>query len=182
MIIGLAGTIGAGKGTVVDYLKQRGFAHYSSSDTLRGILKERGLPDVRLEMSRLSAELSRANAGGILALSFERAKQDGARDFILESIHRESEADFVRSIGGKIIGIDADLKSRYERTVKRADGDKDAVSFENFVESSKREDEGEGSTGANIRAVIKTADAVVMNDSTLDDLHRAVDEALKKLS
>lgn len=182
MILGIAGTIGSGKGTVVEYLKQKGFAHYSSSDTLREILRERGLPDTRLEMSKLANELMERYPGGVLTMSENRAKADGALNYILESIHRESEAAYVRSIGGKILGVDADLRTRYERTVVRADGEKDAVTFENFVESSNREDEGRGETGANIRAVIRTADATVTNDGTLEDLQQQVDEALKTLA
>ncbi|MBP6860250.1 MAG: AAA family ATPase [Candidatus Pacebacteria bacterium] len=181
MILGIAGTIGAGKGTVVDYLKEKGFKHYSSSDTLRKILKERGEPDTRLAMSTLADELMNEYPGGVLTMSYERAMADGAQDFILEAIHRETEAAYVRSVGGRILGVDAGLKTRYERTVKRGDGGKDAVTFEEFVENSKREDEGQGSTGANIRAVIASADATVTNDGTLEDLRTSLGTALAKL-
>lgn len=37
MIIGITGTISAGKETVADYLKKRGFAHFSLSN-VRGVL------------------------------------------------------------------------------------------------------------------------------------------------
>lgn len=181
MIIGIAGTIGSGKGTVVEYLKQRGFAHYSSSDTLRAMLREEGKEDVRFNMSALANDLMQTYPGGVLTMSYERAQKDGAKDFILEAIHRENEAAYVRSIGGAILGVDADLKLRYERTKRRADGEKDNVTFEEFVESSNREDEGRGETGANIRAVIASADAIILNNGTLEELHKQVDEALAKI-
>ena len=38
MIIGITGTLGAGKGTVVDFLKEKGFRHFSVRDYLIKIL------------------------------------------------------------------------------------------------------------------------------------------------
>jgi dephospho-CoA kinase len=75
----------------------------------------------------------------------------------------------------------ADIKLRYDRTQNRGDGDKDRVTFEQFIESSNREDEGKGTTSANIRAVIASADAIVTNDGTLEELHKQVDDVLPKI-
>ncbi|MDR0438308.1 MAG: AAA family ATPase, partial [Bacteroidales bacterium] len=45
MIIGITGTIGAGKGTIVDYLvSQKGFLHFSVRDFLSEEIERRGLP------------------------------------------------------------------------------------------------------------------------------------------
>ncbi|MBR5146904.1 MAG: AAA family ATPase, partial [Bacteroidales bacterium] len=43
-IIGITGTIGAGKGTIVDYLvKEKGYVHYSVREFLAEEVKKRGL-------------------------------------------------------------------------------------------------------------------------------------------
>lgn len=181
MIIGIAGTLASGKGAVVEYLKAKGFKHYSSSGILKEILVERGQPLTRDYMSALAEELLATHEGGILGLSFERAEKDGATDFVLEAIHRISEADFVRSRGGKILGVDADMKVRYERTLARGDGAKDQVTYEQFVEHSAREEEGKRNLTSNIRAVLDGADMVIMNDGTLEELQAKVDEALLSL-
>ena len=182
MIIGITGTIGAGKGTVVAYLKERGFAHYSSSGLLKEVLDERGLPATRLNLSTLADELSAMHRGGVLHLSHMRAQKDGVTDYVLEAIHRESEAEYIRSIGGKILGVDADITARYERSIKRGEGEKDNVTFEEFLENIKREDEGRGVTGANIRAVLRDADVVVMNDGSLKELDAQIGSALEKIA
>ncbi len=179
MIIGITGTIGAGKGTVVEYLKSKGFVHYSASGTLKEILKERGLPQTRTHMSPLANELSLQYKGGVLQLIHERAQRDGVNDYVLEAIHRVNEADYVRSIGGLIWGVDADLVTRYERTAKRGEGEKDNVTHEQFLADAKREDDGQGNTGPNIRAVLKTADTVLTNDGTPEELYQQVEVALK---
>lgn len=182
MIIGIAGTIGAGKGTVVEYLKSRGFAHYSSSGILKEVLAERGLPATRLNMSTLADELIQQHAGGVLHLSYLRAKDEGIENYILEAIHRVNEAAYIRSIGGIILGVDADIHTRYERSVRRGEGEKDNVTLEEFLENAKREDDGKGATGANIREVLKDADAVITNDGTLEDLHTQIEAALAKVA
>jgi len=179
MIIGITGTIGAGKGTVVEYLKSKGFSHYSSSGTLKAILQERGLPQTRTHMSPLADELMAKYPGGIMHFSHERAQNDGAKDYVLEAIHRPSEADYVRSMGGIIWGVDADLDKRYERTMRRHEGEKDQVTYEQFLEHSKREDEGQGGRGNNIRAVISSADTVLTNNGTPQELYQQVEVALK---
>lgn len=181
MIIGLTGTIASGKGAVVEYLKSKGFKHYSSSDLLKEMLAKQHKPLTREYLSALADELIKEHPGGILSLSLERAKKDGAKDFILEAIHRIKEADFIKSIGGKIIGVDADLKIRYERTIARKEGEKDQVTFEQFVEHSKREDEGERHLTNNIRAVLEQADGIIINNGSLEELHRNVDELLPHL-
>jgi dephospho-CoA kinase len=179
MIIGITGTLGAGKGTVVEYLKSKGFTHYSSSRILKEILAERGLPATRTNMSKLSDELTAKQPGGVLHLSYERALKDGAMDFVFESIHRVSEAEYIRSIGGVVFGVDADMKKRYERAVKRKEGEKDNVTFEQFVSDTKREEEGLTGTGPNIRAVLKDAEAVLTNNGTQEELFAQVEKALQ---
>ena len=183
MIIGIAGTIGSGKGTIVEYLHQKKhFGHYSSSGRLKEILEERGESATRLNLSTLADELMKEKEGGILQLSHERAQANGDADYILESIHRESEAVYVRSIGGIILGLDADLETRFERTQKRQEGEKDNVTFEEFKESAAREDEGVTGTGPNICAVLKNADYMITNNGTLEELYVQVDEVLEKIS
>lgn len=178
MIIGIAGTIGAGKGTVVDYLKTKGFKDYSNSAILKEMVLERGLSPTRTHMSALADELMRKYEGGILHFSHERAVEEGAQNYILEAIHREKEAEYIRSIGGVVFGVDASLEDRYARTQKRAHGEKDAVTFEEFKEHALREDEGVTGTGPHIRAVLRDADAVFMNNGSIEELHTQIDVAL----
>lgn len=181
MIIGITGTLGAGKGTVVEYLKQKGFGHYSSSGILKEILAERGLPAIRFNMSSLADELLKKYEGGVLHLSHERAQKNGEENYILEALHRVDEARYIQSIGGKVLGVDADVEKRFERITKRKEGEKDNVTHEQFLADVKREDEGGGGTGSNIRSTLDVADAIVYNNGTQEELFAQVEEALKKL-
>lgn len=182
MILGIAGTLGAGKGTVVEYLKQKGFAHYSSSGTLKKFVAEKGLVSNRENLSACADELAQQYAGGIMHLSHQQALEDGVTDYILEAIHRPSEAAFVKSIGGFVLGVDADVKTRYERITKRQEGEKDNVTFEQFLADSEREDEGKTGGLPNIKAVIEGADALITNNGTLEELHQQIEDVLDKIS
>lgn len=44
MIIGITGTNGAGKGTVVEHLTQKGFSHFSVRDFIIEEIVRRGMP------------------------------------------------------------------------------------------------------------------------------------------
>ena len=181
MILGIAGTIGAGKGTVVEYLKTKGFAHFSASGTLWRILEERGLPTSREHSSALANELLEKYTGGIIEMSHVFAKESKEPNYILESIHRVREAEYVKSIGGIILGIDADVEVRYERAHARKEGLKDDVTFEQFLADSEREDEGKTGSGPNIKAVIRMADYTIMNDGTIEELETKIETFLQSL-
>ena len=180
MIIGIAGTIGSGKGTMVEYLKTKGYAHYSSSGLLIELLKARGEVVDRDGMARTARAIRAEDPNGVPKLTYQRLLKDDPKDAILEALHSVGEAEYVRSVGGIILGVDADLKTRYERISKRG-SEKDNVTWEKFVEQAKREDDGTEESGHNIRGVLKVADAVITNNGTLEELHQQVEQALQKL-
>lgn len=66
LIIGITGTNGAGKGTVVEYLvKNKGFAHYSVSDYLGKLLKRKNKEINRDNLREIANEI-RAKFGEII--------------------------------------------------------------------------------------------------------------------
>ena len=183
MIIGIAGTIGSGKGTVVEYLSEKkGFAHYSCSGLLKEMLEERGEFVDRDAMAKLAREIRKEDPNGVPKLTYERVKKDNPENAIIEALHTIGEADFVRSVGGIILGVDADVSVRYARITKRG-SIKDDVTFEKFAEQAKREDDGgSDASGHNIRGVMAIADYTITNNGTLDELHANIEEVFLKIT
>ncbi len=184
MIIGITGTLGAGKGTVVEYLvKQKGFKHFAVSDTfLVNEARTRGLPPDRITRRNIANEL-RAKGPTKLqeaVYAMARASIEAGEDVIIEPQHTTGEVGFVQSIGGMELSVDADLAVRYERITKRG-GEKDKISFEQF----KREQEFEMSQADpnmnNLGAAIAKADYHLTNNGTQEELYQQVEDALKKV-
>ena len=62
-ITGITGTLGAGKGTIVDYLvKEKGFNYFSVRQYLIEQIKERELPINRDNMTHIANELRAGNS------------------------------------------------------------------------------------------------------------------------
>ncbi|MEM9336945.1 MAG: AAA family ATPase [Patescibacteria group bacterium] len=178
MIIGITGTLGAGKGSIVAYLKERGFVHYSGSAMLRKILEERGDEVNRDAYSRLAGEIRGEDPQGLAKLLWQQYESEDPEHAVIEALHDLGEADFVKEKGGQIIAVDADIDTRYHRVVARG-SEKDKVTFDHFREQIQREEEGGGHH--NIRAVINMADYVIMNNGTIEELHQEVERVLQEI-
>jgi dephospho-CoA kinase len=121
VIIGITGTLGAGKGTVVEYLvKERGFRHYSVRAFLLEKIRELGMPENRDSMLAVGNRL-RAEHGSSYAVDqlFLRALEAGG-NAVIESVRTTGEVASLRQKGQFILlAIDADPQIRYERIVIR---------------------------------------------------------------
>ena len=183
MVIGITGSLGGGKGTVVDYLiSKHGFAHYSSSGLLTEMLEERGEVVDRDGMNRIANELRAKNPAGVPAETFAKyEEEDGESDAILESLHSVPEVEFIKSVGGVVIAVTADSDIRYERILSRGSV-KDNVTKEQFIAQQEREEKGSTDLNkSNIFDTIKAADFVIENNGTLEELQAKVDEILKNI-
>ena len=132
--IGITGTLGAGKGTIVDYLvKNKGFVHYSVRAFLTEEIKRRGLEVNRDTMTMVGNELRAAHTPSwIVEQLYEQASASGC-NCIIESVRTPGE---VAALRGKpnfyLFAVDADPKVRYERAVLRG-SETDHVSYETFI-------------------------------------------------
>lgn len=184
MIIGIAGTLAAGKGAVVEYLKTKGFVQYSSSKLLGELVEQEGHPKTRDYLGPMATRLQQEYTGGVVEKNYrEKYLVEKPANAIFEALHRLSEANFVKSVGGIVIGVDADLMTRFNRTQARQEGEKDNVTLDQFKELIRVEEEGGGNEGwdNNIRAVIDSADVVIENNGSLEELHAKIDAALARI-
>ena len=69
MIIGLTGRIGAGKETLTQFLREKGFKYLETSKLLTEELEKRGLPITRKNQQDLGDELrQKAGAGALMKI------------------------------------------------------------------------------------------------------------------
>ncbi|MDB5265202.1 MAG: hypothetical protein JWN64_773 [Parcubacteria group bacterium] len=181
MILGIAGTLGAGKGTVVEYLvEKRGFNHFSVREFLWQEVDRRGLERVRDNLSIVANDLRAKFGAGYITKEMVAQAEKGGGDAIIESLHTVGEAEYLKSHGAIIVGVDADIHIRYKRITGRGT-ETDQVTFEKFVEDNNREIESKDPSKHNIQEVINMADYRIQNSGTLEELHTQVDSILAKL-
>lgn len=180
IIIGITGTLGAGKGTVVEYLVgKKGFAHFSARNLLTKELEKRGVMPSRDTFNALANELRKQGGPQFIAESLYKAASENGQNAIIESLHTPGEVNFLKKNPDFfLLAVDADIKIRYERIVKR-NSVTDHVTFEKFKSDNEREIISDNPYTQNLSACIGLADAKVYNNESLDELFSHVDQALE---
>lgn len=182
MLIGITGTNGSGKGTVVDYLvEKKGFKHYAARDFITRALTEQGIPVDRSSMRLMANELrAQHEPAHVIKSLYQDAVKDSCERVVIESVRNMGEAQFLKSVGALLIAVDADQMLRYSRVQGRRSST-DQVDYLTFIEHEEREMNPVGPHDMDIRGVMGLADAVIENDGALLELHKQVDKILEPL-
>lgn len=183
IIIGITGTLGAGKGTVVEFLVERkGFDHYSVRAFLLKEIIRRGLPENRDSMVLVANELRGKHGPSYVTdqLYYEAALI--GKNCIIESIRTPGEIDSLKAKGNFFLfAVDADPDIRYQRITKRQ-SETDDISFETFASNEAREMNTSDPNKQNLRACIREADFVMNNNGTREELFGKVEQILEKIT
>lgn len=178
-IIGITGTLGAGKGTIVDYLiRHYGYEHFSVRGYLIDEAKKRGMGLNRDTYVVVANDL-RAKFGPsyITDQLYLQAAEKGV-NAVIESVRTPGEVESLRKHEHFLLfGVDADPKIRYGRVVNRA-SETDQISFETFMENEQREMSSFDPNHQNIGRCMQMADYVFTNNGDFQDLYRQVEQVL----
>lgn len=172
--IGLTGTNSAGKGETAAFFMARGYGYRSLSDVIRDRLRAEGLEASRDNLIRRGNELRREGGPDILA---RLAMADIRPPCVIDSIRNTMEIAYLKTRPGFILlALEAPVALRFERAALRGRNES-AATLEDFV---RKEDEERGSApeSQQLDACIALADAVVVNDGTIADLHRKLEAFL----
>lgn len=182
MIIGVTGSLGSGKGTVVEYLiNERGYSYFSVTGFMKSIALSRGISPDRMTYHNIANEYRALGPTKLIEAVLDDAQKEDTGNFVIEALHTIPEVEFVQSRGGVVIGVDADLRTRYNRITKRG-SDKDKTTFQAFKEHEELEMNPQESSSNNLHGAIKAADYLIQNNGTLDELHVQIDAVLEKIT
>jgi dephospho-CoA kinase len=179
VLIGITGTNGSGKGTVVEYLvKEKGFTHYAARDFLTGEVERRGLLVDRSSMRLVANELRAEHEPAyVVKQLFLQAEKDRCERVVIESVRNIGEAEFLKSEGAFLIAVDANQHLRYERVQERRSAT-DLVDFETFVEHEEREMKPVGPHDMDLRGVMALSDVTIENNGSYKDLQGSIESVL----
>lgn len=181
MIIGITGTLGAGKGTVVEFLKEKGFKHYSVREFLIKEMNNRGIEINLNNMAQIANTIRTENSPSyIIEKLYEKASQEGGNS-IIESIRTPGEAEFLRQKKYfYLLAVDADPKIRYSRIISRQ-SEIDNISFDEFLEAEKKQMFSVSPYEQNLSVCISQSDFKLVNNKDLEFLKYHLNEILKKI-
>lgn len=181
--LGITGTLGAGKGTIVDYLvRNKGYAHYSVRGFLLHEIKRRKLPENRDSMVEVANDLrSRFGPAYIVEKLYDEAVKSG-KNAIIESIRTTGEIESLRSKGlFFLLAVDADVEIRFNRILQRG-SETDNVDYQTFIANENREMAGKDPGKQNLLKCLELADYALDNNGTFQQLYNQVEIYLSEIA
>jgi len=177
IILGLAGEMASGKGTVAKYVMAKyGAKSLRFSTMLRDVLDRLSLEQSRNNLQILSTIL-RQNFGEELfaRVIAEDVKKAVDEVIVIDGVRRLADIKYLKEIPQfKLAYLEADMQKRFERIIKRGENSDDAKkTFEDFKKA--HEDESE----LQIKDLKNHADFLIDNNGAYEDLYRQVDKILR---
>lgn len=179
IIIGLVGPIASGKDVSKKYIEETyGASVYKFSTVLRDILNRLYLPINRKNMQDLSLDLRNRFGSDILAKIISTdANNDLSEIVIVDGVRRMDDIVHLSNLPEfKLIGVAADINTRYERSKLRNENEGDAdKTFVEFEHDCHKEAELE------IPTVMGKADYHLDNDGSLENLYAQIDKIIEEI-
>ena len=183
MIIGLTGRNAAGKGEVASYLKSKGFIYYSLSDVIREEATKRGLEHSRENLINLGNELRANFKPNYLAKQINKKIKQSKKKFteknffVIDSIRNPFEVkELMKNKDFVLAGITAPIETRFKRLLER-NRLGDAKTLDEFKKQEERENL-KSDTNQQLDKTFGMAEQVIVNDGSLEELHKKIDNLL----
>jgi len=163
---------GAGKSTIADGLKLKGYDIINMGNAVREEAKKRNLESTRENLGKLMLELREKNGPGAIAeLIKSKIETSTANVILIDGVRSNDEIQVLRKFGTvKLLAIHASTDTRFDFLQKRGRSD-DPQTKDHFEERDNRE------LGVGISNSIALSDYAISNiDLTKEEL---IDSAFK---
>jgi dephospho-CoA kinase len=174
LIVCLTGMPGAGKSTVADSLKEKGFSVIAMGDMIREEARQQNLDPTDTNLGDLMLKLRKdLGPGAIAHLILRKIKREGiassSRDgIVVDGIRGIAEVDILKRVGCvKLLAIHASTNRRFTHLKERARSDDPSV-IEDFVTRDKRE------------LTVGISEAIALADETLSNNDLTIEQLKEK--
>ena len=107
-------------------------------------------------------------------------KKNNEANFVVDSIRSPYEAkELMKNKNFTLVGIDAPIELRFKRLLER-NRVGDAKTLKEFKEQEQRENL-KSNTNQQLDATFKLSNKIILNDGTLEQLHKKIDDLLREL-
>lgn len=160
MIVCLTGMPGAGKSTIAEGLKSKGYEIINMGNAVRNEAKKRNLEPTGSNLGKLMLELREKNGPGAVAeLVKPQIENSSSEVIIIDGIRSSPEIEVLRKYGTvKLLAIHASTETRFDFLQQRGRSD-DPKTKENFEERDDRE------LGVGISNPIALSDDAISNNN-----------------
>ena len=173
--VAITGLARSGKDSVADRLVEKhGFHKLVLSDVLATELRRQGRPDTKMNRSLLGVEMREKEGNDVLAKRVvQKAKAQAWKRVVFSGLQSLDEVKYLKKNSKKfaLIAVKADADKRFERRTEV-----DLQSKELFFERDKHNLEK-----FDLQKVIDSASHTIANNSSLNDLHKVIDELMRKI-
>ncbi len=160
---------GAGKSTIADGLKPKGYQIINMGNVVREEAKKRNLESTRDNLGKLMLELREKNGPGAIAKLVEpQIESSTANVILIDGVRSNDEIQVLRKFGTvKLLAIHASTDSRFNFLQKRGRSD-DPQTKEHFDERDNRE------LGVGI------SNSIALSDYAISNIGLTKDELIEK--
>jgi len=181
LILGVGGTIGAGKDVCTDYLKQKyKFTVLEMGDLVREELKQSNMSETRENLQFLAKKRTDEFGIGFWTRKAVKKAEGIKADYVaINGIRRPVDVTLPKKVFGdkfKLLFVDADVAVRFKRLKERKrPGDPKTLS------EFKKQEQNEWKI-FDFERTMKLADFTIKNEtSSMEDFHKQIDEVMAKL-
>ncbi|MBN1923485.1 MAG: dephospho-CoA kinase [Nanoarchaeota archaeon] len=177
-VIGLCGSIGAGKDVVSKYLVSKyGYFQVTVGDVVREAMKKRGIEVTREKSDAFSQEMRDEHGAEYwIGQCVEKVKRENIKKAVIDGVRLPSDHDVIRKAFGKdyiLLKVDADPMIRFQRLQSRGRSD-----LPKNLDHFKKQEDGQNKM-FKLDQTFKMASAVIDNSGTLKQLYSNIDKVMK---
>jgi dephospho-CoA kinase len=174
LIVCITGMPGAGKSTIADSLRKKGFYVIAMGDVIREEARQRNLDPTDNNLGKLMLKLRDDLGPGAIAhlilrkINSEENSTAEKDNIVIDGIRGIAEVEILKSVGCvKLLAIHASTNKRFTHLKQRARSD-DPSAMEEFTSRDKRE------------LTVGISEAIALADETLSNNDLTVDQLKEK--